>query len=151
MFNKSSYQSKPHVVSNKWQYFLFNLQHYRRFKDNFQHCGPSKLDECRCVSLSVVNLLLILHMLTWEGCGRKRLWHILGYCCSATANNQCRLVDFFFSFLVAPTLGSLLPLLEHRAEFPQFLNQGQSIGLLGQVISSSQGLYLYTNTEKHKH
>jgi hypothetical protein len=57
----------------------------------------------------------------------------------------------FFSFLVAPTLGSLLPLLEHRAEFPQFLNQGQSVGLLGGVISSSQGLYLYTNTEKHTH
>jgi hypothetical protein len=55
----------------------------------------------------------------------------------------------FFFFLVAPTLGSLLPLLEHRAEFPQFLNQGQSVGLLGQVISSSQGLYLFTNTEKH--
>jgi hypothetical protein len=36
---------------------------------------------------------------------------------------------------------------EHRAEFPQFINQGQSVGLLGRVISSSQGLYLYTNTE----
>jgi hypothetical protein len=59
-----------------------------------------------------------------------------------------------FSFLVAPTLGSLLPLLEHRAEFPQFLDQGQSVGLLGRVIISSQGLYLYINTEKkhtHKH
>jgi hypothetical protein len=33
----------------------------------------------------------------------------------------------FFSFLVALTLGSLLPLLEHRAEFPQFLDQGQSV------------------------
>jgi hypothetical protein len=31
---------------------------------------------------------------------------------------------FFLFFLVAPTLGSLLPLLEHRAEFPQFLDQG---------------------------
>jgi hypothetical protein len=31
------------------------------------------------------------------------------------------------TFLVAPTLGSLLPLLEHRAEFPQFLDQGQSV------------------------
>jgi hypothetical protein len=51
-------------------------------------------------------------------------------------------VPFFFFFLVAPAL-------EHRAEFPQFLNEGQSVGLLGQVISSSQGLYLYTNTEKH--
>jgi hypothetical protein len=57
----------------------------------------------------------------------------------------------FFFFLVAPTLASLLPLLEHRAEFPQFLNQGQSVGLLGRVTSSSQGLYLYTNTEKHTH
>jgi hypothetical protein len=28
------------------------------------------------------------------------------------------------SFLVAPTLGGLLSPLEHRAEFPQFLNQG---------------------------
>jgi hypothetical protein len=45
----------------------------------------------------------------------------------------------------------LAPALEHRAEFPKFLNQGQSVGLLGWVISSSQGLYLYTNTEKHKH
>jgi hypothetical protein len=57
----------------------------------------------------------------------------------------------FFSFLVAPTLGSLLLLLEHRAEFPQFLDQGQSVGLLGWVISSLQGLYLYTNTEKRTH
>jgi hypothetical protein len=30
----------------------------------------------------------------------------------------------------------------------QLLDLGQSIGLLGRVISSSQGLYLYTNTEK---
>jgi hypothetical protein len=29
-----------------------------------------------------------------------------------------------------------------------FLNRRQSVGLLGWVISSSQGLYLYTNTEK---
>jgi hypothetical protein len=33
-------------------------------------------------------------------------------------------VGRFFFFLVAPTLGSLLPLLEHMAEFPQFLDQG---------------------------
>jgi hypothetical protein len=46
-----------------------------------------------------------------------------------------------FFFLVAPTLGSLFPLLEHRAEFPQ------SVGLHGRVISSLQGLYLYTNTK----
>jgi hypothetical protein len=58
----------------------------------------------------------------------------------------------FSFFLVAPThTWSMLPLLEHRAEFPQFLDQGQSVGLLGRVISSSQGLYLYTNTEKRTH
>jgi hypothetical protein len=45
----------------------------------------------------------------------------------------------------------LFPLLEHRAVFPQFLDQGQSVGLLGRVISSSQGLYLYTNPEKRTH
>jgi hypothetical protein len=37
----------------------------------------------------------------------------------------------------------------------QSLDVGQSVGLLGRVISSSQGLCLYTNTEKpytqHKH
>jgi hypothetical protein len=47
-------------------------------------------------------------------------------------------IFIYIIFLVAPTLGSLLPLLEHRAEFPQFLDQGQSAGLLGRVISSSQ-------------
>jgi hypothetical protein len=45
----------------------------------------------------------------------------------------------------------LAPVSEHRAEFPQFLNLGQSVGLLGRVIASSQGLYLYTNTKKHTH
>jgi hypothetical protein len=45
-----------------------------------------------------------------------------------------------FFFLVALTLRSLLPLLEHRAEFPQSLDQGQSVGLLGRAISLSQGL-----------
>jgi hypothetical protein len=59
--------------------------------------------------------------------------------------------SIFFFFLIAPTLGSLLPFLEHRAEFPQFLDQGQSVGLLGRVISPSQGLYLYINTEKRTH
>jgi hypothetical protein len=37
----------------------------------------------------------------------------------------------------------------------RFLDLRHSVGLLGRVISSSQGLYLYTNTEKrtytHKH
>jgi hypothetical protein len=33
----------------------------------------------------------------------------------------------------------------------QLLDLGQSVGLLGRAISSSQGLYLYTNTEKRPH
>jgi hypothetical protein len=33
----------------------------------------------------------------------------------------------------------------------QLLDLGQSVGLLGLVISLSQGLYLYTNTEKRTH
>jgi hypothetical protein len=33
----------------------------------------------------------------------------------------------------------------------QLLDLGQSVGPLGRVISSSQGLYLYTNTEKSTH
>jgi hypothetical protein len=45
----------------------------------------------------------------------------------------------------------LAPAYEHRAEFPQFLNLGQSVWLLGRVINSLQGLYLYTNTEKRTH
>jgi hypothetical protein len=54
--------------------------------------------------------------------------------------------SFFFLPRCSHTWG-LAPALEHRAEFPQFLDQGQSVGLLGRVISSSQGLYLYTNTK----
>jgi hypothetical protein len=60
-------------------------------------------------------------------------------------------INFFF-FLVAPTLGSLLPLLEHRAELSQFLDQGQSVGLLGRVISSSQGLLpVHKHRKTHTH
>jgi hypothetical protein len=33
----------------------------------------------------------------------------------------------------------------------QLLDLGQSVGLLGRVVSSSQGLNLYTNTEKRTH
>jgi hypothetical protein len=33
----------------------------------------------------------------------------------------------------------------------QLLDLGQSVGLLGRLIHSSQGLYLYTNTEKRTH
>jgi hypothetical protein len=58
--------------------------------------------------------------------------------------------DFFPSSLL-PHLEACSRFLEHRAEFPQFLNQRQSVGFLGRVISSLQGLYLYTNTKTHTH
>jgi hypothetical protein len=55
--------------------------------------------------------------------------------------------SFFFFLPRCSHTWEFAPALEHRAEFPQFLNQEQSVGLLGRVISSSQGLYLYTNRE----
>jgi hypothetical protein len=69
--------------------------------------------------------------------------------------NASPITSFFFFFLVAPTLGSLLPLLEHRAEFPQFLDQGQSVGLLGRLArrkastctQTQKNAYTYTNTK----
>jgi hypothetical protein len=61
------------------------------------------------------------------------------------------LIIYFFLLPRCSHTWELAPALEHRAEFLQFLNQEQSVGLLGRVISSSQGLYRYTNTEKHTH
>jgi hypothetical protein len=52
----------------------------------------------------------------------------------------------FFSF--PPLLGSLLPYWS-TGLITQFLDLSQAVGLLGQVISLSQGLYL--NTGQHKH
>jgi hypothetical protein len=60
-------------------------------------------------------------------------------------------LHFVFFFLVAPTHLGACSRFWSIGLFLQFLNQGQSVGLLGRVISSSQGLYLYTNTEKHTH
>jgi hypothetical protein len=64
-------------------------------------------------------------------------------------NPEHGIKQFFFPHI--SHTWELAPALEHRAEFPQFLNQGHSVGLFGRVISSSQGLYLYTNTGKHTH
>jgi hypothetical protein len=44
----------------------------------------------------------------------------------------------------------LAPTLEHRADFLSFLIILQTVGLLGRVISSSQGLYLNTGQQKHR-
>jgi hypothetical protein len=48
----------------------------------------------------------------------------------------------------SPQLGLGLPPWNSPFHFGFFLDPTQSVGLLGRVISSSQGLWLYTNTEK---
>jgi hypothetical protein len=56
-------------------------------------------------------------------------------------------LNFFFIGTTAP-VGLGLPPWNSPFHFGFLLNHRQSVGLLGQVISSSQGLYLYTNTEQ---
>jgi hypothetical protein len=60
-------------------------------------------------------------------------------------------VDVFFFLPRCSHTWERAPALEHRDDFTRFLNQGRSVGLLGRVVSSSQGLYMFTNTEKHIH
>jgi hypothetical protein len=57
---------------------------------------------------------------------------------------------FFFLWRYSLNLGLGLPPWNSPFHFG-FLDLSQSIGLLGWVISSSQGLYLYKNTEKRTH
>jgi hypothetical protein len=59
-------------------------------------------------------------------------------------------VNFFFIWRYSPNLGLGLPPWNSLFYF-SFLDVRQSVGLLGWVISLSQGLYLYTNTEKRTH
>jgi hypothetical protein len=66
---------------------------------------------------------------------------------SITATNftQCSQQPIFFSS--SPLLGSSLPYWS-TGLITQFRDLSQMVGLLGRVVSSSQGLYL--NTEQHK-
>jgi hypothetical protein len=59
----------------------------------------------------------------------------------------------FFIFFIGTTapVGLGLPPWNSPFHFFFFPNLTQSVGLLGRVISSSQGLYLYTNAEKRTH
>jgi hypothetical protein len=57
---------------------------------------------------------------------------------------------FFFLWRYSPQWGLGLPPWNSPFHLG-FLNLRQTVGLLGRVISSSQGLYLYTNTEKRTH
>jgi hypothetical protein len=57
---------------------------------------------------------------------------------------------FFFLWRYSPNSGLGLPPWNSPFHF-SLLDVRQSVGLLGRVISWSQGLCLYTNTEKHAH
>jgi hypothetical protein len=59
-----------------------------------------------------------------------------------------RITFFFFYFHWSP-LGDLLPF-RSKGLISQFLDNSQTVGLLGRVISSSQGLYLNTGQNKHR-
>jgi hypothetical protein len=77
-----------------------------------------------------------------SGCGCK----IAGY--------HCYLSNLLTVFLFFPPLWLYRPIQALATSMKlsislQLLDLGQSVGLLGQVISLSHDLYLYTNTEKH--
>jgi hypothetical protein len=61
---------------------------------------------------------------------------------------MCQHLSLYF-FPLAPLLGSSLPYWSTRLIAP-FLDLSQTVGLLGRVISSSQGLYLNTGQYKHR-
>jgi hypothetical protein len=65
------------------------------------------------------------------------------------SDNEIILPFFFHLWLYSPikALAASMKL----SVLLQLLDLGESVGLLGRVISSSQGLYLYTNTEKRTH
>jgi hypothetical protein len=57
----------------------------------------------------------------------------------------------FFSLALQPQFGPWHTSMKLSVSFRFFLDLRHSVGLLGRVISSSQGLYLYTNTENSTH
>jgi hypothetical protein len=60
-------------------------------------------------------------------------------------------IKSFFSLALQPQFRPWPTSMKLTVSLPFFLDLRQSVGLLGPVISSSQGLYLYTNTEKRTH
>jgi hypothetical protein len=64
--------------------------------------------------------------------------------------NAIRNAFFLLLWLYSPNLGLGLPPWNSPSHFG-LIDLGHSVGLLGRVISTSQGLYLYTNTGKHTH
>jgi hypothetical protein len=77
------------------------------------------------------------------------LWTVYNYCKHLQFLTH---IYFFFLWLYRPLQTSAASM--KFSVSLQLLNLEQSVGLLGRVISSSQGVYLHTNTEKrtqHKH
>jgi hypothetical protein len=66
----------------------------------------------------------------------------------ATQHKIRKIHTEFFFFLFAP-IWELAPTFWSKELICQFLDHLQTVGLLGRVISPSQGLYL--NTGQHKH
>jgi hypothetical protein len=64
--------------------------------------------------------------------------------------SECHVFSFFSLWRYNPNSGLGLSPRNFPFHF-SLLDLRQSVGLLGRVISSSQGLYLYTNTEKRTH
>jgi hypothetical protein len=69
------------------------------------------------------------------------------YLCSSL---PIKFLILIFLLRYSPNLGLGLPPWNSPFHF-SFLDLRQSVGILGRVITSSQGLYFYTNTEKFTH
>jgi hypothetical protein len=101
--------------------------------------------------------------LSWEKPHQKK-WYLIKLnqqspleCCALILNSINILLvlkSFFFLWCYSQNFGLGLPPWNSLFHFG-LLDLRHSVALLGRVISSSQGLYLYTNTEKrtytHKH
>jgi hypothetical protein len=92
----------------------------------------------------------------WKECGRKHSWPDEVFARRVIVKLSETLVRIggvlhhsvqYFLWRYSPNLGLGLPPWNSPFHLG-FLDLRQSVGLLGRVISSSQGLYLYTNTEK---
>jgi hypothetical protein len=111
---------------------------------------------CTCYSLvpwSGVTQKCDLLSLTLRWKRALEFWH--GECKFTFCDGRCQCTVLitcvlFSPWRYSPNLGLGLPPWNSPVHFG-VLDLRQSVGLLGRVISSSQGLYLYTNTEKRSH
>jgi hypothetical protein len=89
---------------------------------------------------------------TWNG--DKRLWAQTSDGLLWTLQRKLRVYMIYYNFFFFLWPYSQIQALAASMKLTvslQLLDLGQSVGLLGRVISSSQGLCLYVNTEKRTH